>query len=208
MDPRGAVHATCGLLPVKAIDIPPELFAPQLADLRVTFRTRPVLTDPDGVALPLPGEPGAAWSWIERDGERWHEVPHHPTLRKAAFMAGFGEVGADLWTRLVALGRLRIVDRGDVALLVPAAPADDPAASAAGAAGANVPVAPPTPATNPYADLKLDPAAVERGLHDLAEAIADAGIEARYGPRPVIHDGWLQLRAEPIPAPRAPEATS
>jgi hypothetical protein len=183
LDPRGVVHADCGLLPTKSIGIPPELFAQQAADLRVTFRTRPVLTDPVDVALPLPSEPGYAWSWIERSGDDWLEVPHHPTVERAALVAGFGTHGDALWDRLVALGRIRPQERNDIGVLMPGV-ADAPA--------------------DRYDDLGLDPQAVERGLHDLARAIGEAGTAASYGARVVARDGWLQLRAEPLPLVRTP----
>ena len=47
----------------------------------------PVLTGPGEVALPLPSEPGYSWSWIERSGDGWIEVPHHPTGHKADLVA-------------------------------------------------------------------------------------------------------------------------
>ena len=44
LDPRGSVHATTGILPVKSIAIPPDYYQNQLASLRVTFKTAPILT--------------------------------------------------------------------------------------------------------------------------------------------------------------------
>jgi hypothetical protein len=183
IDPRGVVHATCGILPTKSIGIPPEQFAELAAGLRATFVTAPVLTGPDDVALPLPTEPGYSWSWIERSGEKWVEVPHHPTVHKTDLVAGFGtETGATLWDRLVELGRIAPMDRHDVGILMPG----DPTAPA-----------------DRFNDLKLDAAAVERGLHDIARSIGEAGIGASFGQRAVARDGWLQLRRAPVPATRA-----
>jgi len=74
VDPRGVVHATCGILPSKAISIPPDHYADALAGIRVTFLTAPVLTNQGEMNLPtLPAEPGLAWSWIERQSEG-HDV--------------------------------------------------------------------------------------------------------------------------------------
>ncbi len=178
IDPRGVVHATCGVLPTKSIAVPPDHYARQAAELRTTFQISPILTPPDDVALPLPSEPGYSWSWIERSGGAWQETPHHPTVRQADLVAGFGANGNELWNRLVEQGRIVPLDRHDTGVLMPgraAAPADR------------------------FDDLGLNPEAVERGLHDIARCIGEAGIAASYGPRAVTREGWLQLRAAPLP---------
>jgi hypothetical protein len=185
VDPRGVVHATCGIVPTKSIGIPPEQLAELAADLRATFVTAPVLTTPDDVALPLPTEPGYSWSWIERAADKWVEVPHHPTVHKADLVAGFGtQSGAKLWDRLVERGRIVPVDRHDVGVLMPG----DPHAPA-----------------GLFDDLTLDNAAVERGLHDIARAIGEVGIAAGFTTRAVAREGWLQLRRAPVPAVRPPD---
>jgi hypothetical protein len=186
IDPRGVVHASCGVLPVKSIAVPPEQFVDQVAALRATFRVAPVLTAPDAVDLPLPGEPGYAWSWLERDGDTWNEVPHHPTVRKAELVAGFGNVGPALWDLLVETGRLVLADGPAVGLLMPGDPAVPPARLAA---------------------LGVAPEALERGLHALARSIGEADSAARFGARAVARDGWLQLRPSPQAQPVAPGAT-
>ena len=179
VDPRGVVHAACGVLPVKSIAVPPDQYVEQLAAMRVAFPVAPVLTSADGVALPLPAEPGFAWSWIERVGDDWHELPHHPTVHRADLLAGFGSVGPALWDLLVAQGR--IVQQRDPAtgLLMPGA-RDVPASA--------------------FAALKLTPAEVERGLRSLARGIDEADTAARYRARAVVREGWLQLQPTPLPA--------
>lgn len=186
VDPRGVVHATCGVLPSKSIAIPPDLWAAQAAALRATFQTMPVLTDPDEVALPLPAEPGYAWSWLERSGDDWVEIPHHPTIRRGDVVAGFGAKGAALWTQLLTLGR--VVPQGDPesGLLMP------------GGVGS----ADPSKPDEPFAALQLTAEAVERGLQAIARSIRPAQIEARYCARAVARDGWLQLRQAPAPGDR------
>jgi len=79
LDPRGAVHATSGILPTKAIQIPADQFVEALKNIEVTFLTAPILTDrilPDGgkINLPLPDEPGYAWSWCEKENGAWDKV--------------------------------------------------------------------------------------------------------------------------------------
>jgi hypothetical protein len=79
VDPRGAVHATCGVLPVKTIDIPAEQYVDALRRIEVTFAAGPVLTPAAAVGLPLPAQPGHSWSWVERTTTGWHETEPAPT---------------------------------------------------------------------------------------------------------------------------------
>jgi hypothetical protein len=75
LDPRGVVHATCGILPVKDISIPPDQYANVLRTLSVTFLTSPVLTSSKEVELLLPAEAGYGWSWLDRPtGFTWNRV--------------------------------------------------------------------------------------------------------------------------------------
>lgn len=188
IDPRGMVHAACGVLPVKSIGVPTDQYAAQAAALRATFVTAPVLTAADAVALPLPAEPGFAWSWLERGPAGWAEVPHHPTVTRAALLAAFGSTGPALWDLLVARGRILLPDGPDRGLLMPGDPVDVAAA---------------------LKPLALTPEAVERGLQALGQAIGDTDTRARYGARAIARDGWLQLRPSPLPhvPPPDPSAT-
>lgn len=64
VDPRAAVHATTGVLPVNSLSIPPDQYSAILNSLSVNFISRPVLSERSGLVLPLPSESGYAWSWI------------------------------------------------------------------------------------------------------------------------------------------------
>jgi hypothetical protein len=75
VDPRAPVHLTCGILPAKALEIPPEQYRPAMDGMRVTFLTAPVLTGGDTVALPVPGEAGHGWEWRTRGPTGWTDVP-------------------------------------------------------------------------------------------------------------------------------------
>ncbi len=66
LDPRGDVHATTGIMPTKAINLPATFFEPALRRMAVTFRVGPVLTDPQAVRLPFPAERHGTWSWVQR----------------------------------------------------------------------------------------------------------------------------------------------
>ncbi len=71
LDPRGGVHATTGLLPVKKIDIPPSQFADALENLEIAFLTTPVLYNANKPAFPVPAEGGGEWTWLENELTKW-----------------------------------------------------------------------------------------------------------------------------------------
>jgi hypothetical protein len=76
LDPRGAVHATCGFLPRKKIELMREHVAPALEALAFTFRVGPVLVDPDTIRMPVPAEIAGGWSWVRRiNVTTWKEDP-------------------------------------------------------------------------------------------------------------------------------------
>lgn len=64
VDPRAAIHATSGILPVQRLDIPPDQYQPFLNQLRFTFLVNPVLVSAEGLRLPLPAETRQPWSWL------------------------------------------------------------------------------------------------------------------------------------------------
>jgi hypothetical protein len=82
LDPRGVVHATSGVLPTKVIRIPPDQYAAALAAIQITFLSTPILTSPvqidatqrPQIDLPLPAEPGYAWSWLEKEAGVWSDA--------------------------------------------------------------------------------------------------------------------------------------
>jgi len=92
IDPRGRVHATIGILPTAVLSIPAEMYRTALARIAVGFFTGPLLTDAGKVRIPLPNEPGFAWSWQELSRTGWttlsqppapdQHVPEEPTLRE------------------------------------------------------------------------------------------------------------------------------
>jgi len=67
VDPRAGVHATTGILPTKAIEIPADLYTSAVGNLEMTFLTAPILWSNGGLVLPLPGENGYQISWVEED---------------------------------------------------------------------------------------------------------------------------------------------
>jgi hypothetical protein len=98
VDPRGAVNATCGVLPVKTISIPTEQYVDALSRIEVTFVAGPLLA-PDAVLdLPLLDEPGASWAWVERVATGWQETRSTPTVDRPAFQQTLVLL---LWQRLL-----------------------------------------------------------------------------------------------------------
>lgn len=63
VDPRGTMHATCGALPAKEINIPPDQYVEALQAIQVLFLCTPIITDVGKINLPLPAEAGYQWSW-------------------------------------------------------------------------------------------------------------------------------------------------
>jgi hypothetical protein len=87
VDPRGVVHATCGILPTKALGIPPDQYVKALQNLAITFLAAPILTGVgDKVRLPLPTVPGYDWSWLEKQHGAWSSgAPIGPVTLEATF---------------------------------------------------------------------------------------------------------------------------
>jgi len=77
VDPRGVVHAATGILPSKAIEIPPHQYASAMQGFEITFLQAPVLAarrssgEEERIGLPASDPPGYLWSWIERHGDAW-----------------------------------------------------------------------------------------------------------------------------------------
>lgn len=77
LDPRGSVHATTGILPVRTVAVRPDLVSAALSRLEVSFGVGAALTAiapaeapagqrapfPEAVAFPPPAENQGTWSW-------------------------------------------------------------------------------------------------------------------------------------------------
>jgi hypothetical protein len=81
-DPRAAVHAASGVLPIKQLDIPQQFVDQALSAMEISFRMGPVMTvivptpqgdsaalHPNSIVYPLPTEQNGAWSWWEPDAK-------------------------------------------------------------------------------------------------------------------------------------------
>ncbi|MDT0445586.1 hypothetical protein [Streptomyces johnsoniae] len=66
LDPRAAVHATCGITPAVKATVPARHVDDALRRLQAAFRFGPVLTSEHGrtVTFPRPAEKHGTWSWL------------------------------------------------------------------------------------------------------------------------------------------------
>lgn len=113
-DPRAAIHATSGILPTAIATIPAEHYRDAIGRLEVGFLAAPVLTDAGGVALPLPSEPGAFWTWRQLGRAGWTQISSPPALRRA----DAPELDDAAWAALTGAGWLIPVDE-ETALVTP-----------------------------------------------------------------------------------------
>jgi hypothetical protein len=65
VDPRAAVHAFTGLLPVTTLALSDRFTSPALQAMTYLFRAGPFLTSRDAVRLPRPAERKGTWSWFD-----------------------------------------------------------------------------------------------------------------------------------------------
>ncbi|MFD2568559.1 hypothetical protein [Pseudotenacibaculum haliotis] len=63
-DPRGYIHATTGILPVKKLKLPANFYKEALNKISVSFTTRPILRGAHHFNIPIPKESGYEWEWI------------------------------------------------------------------------------------------------------------------------------------------------
>jgi hypothetical protein len=182
MDPRGLLHCTTGILPTKALSIPPEHFTRSLQRIQVAFLTAPVLSDPTRINLILPDEPGFAWSWLQRSESQWIEMDATPRVLKTDILRAF-EDGAAVWERLIANGWINPLPyRPDIATVA------DKTARSQPDLFRNTDTA---DQKKQWADRKND---IETSLDMLLIAIASPSLDMRFGATQEIREGWLTLK--------------
>jgi len=105
------VHASSGIVPVKAIDIPPEQYQDALRNIEVSFLSAPILTDRNQVQIPLPLTPGGSWSWLEKYPGGWQETAVVALVRKQTFADTFGVDDTNgIWLALQSCGWINVTD--------------------------------------------------------------------------------------------------
>ncbi|MEM9686178.1 MAG: hypothetical protein AAF934_04575, partial [Bacteroidota bacterium] len=168
VDPRGEVHATTGILPVKSINIPKAYYTDALKKINITFLSAPVLSGADQIALPLPNELGYRWSWLAKDRYRWTETANTGILRKDTVLHTFAD-GEALWTVLLAKGWIVEIDSNRANII----PTDQ--------------------RTNTELDdpFKAQADAIEALL--AAGHILQVNTKAVFSPEQTLKEGWLKL---------------
>jgi hypothetical protein len=170
IDPRGSVHATSGVVPVKSISIPPDQYTDALAAVEVTFLSAPILTEAGKLRLPLSAEPGAEWSWLQKQGGVWTEITSPGVVKKQDFLAAFSN-GETVWGRLLVCGWTIAIDEAQAA------------------------VQPKDKRTD--TDLGGDLAPQVPDIEDLLSRaeIGAVDLRAGFGKGQQLVEGWLKLRA-------------
>lgn len=165
MDPRGVVHATSGILPTKAIDIPSDQYKDALKNIEISFFSAPILADGNTLEIPLPQEAGFVWSWQQRIGNTWHETHSLSIIKKSVVDQKLQE---GTWQQLIDQGWLELIDD-----------------QTAGIVASEL----RQPLTGDLAD-RLDD--IEQVLDQAT--IESSKSTARFIVKPTMNEGWLKLR--------------
>lgn len=109
VDPRGKIHASCGILPKKIIEIPVDQYVKALSAINITFLSAPIISSVDQINLPIPNEAGYSWSWLQNINSNWYEKSSTGIVRKKQFVIEFKN-GLDIWTELKFKGWIKEID--------------------------------------------------------------------------------------------------
>jgi hypothetical protein len=103
LDPRGAVKATSGILPVTTIRIPPDQYAAALANLSLSVFVAPVLSgSAAGLAMPLPAETNGTWSWVSVANGAWAPAAVTDSTGNDAALAATPQTIVEGWLHVQA----------------------------------------------------------------------------------------------------------
>lgn len=178
IDPHGAVHASCDVLPTRTLKLPKDEYTAALADIELRSFTGPVLTPVGELHLPVPKEAGWTTSMITLRADGWRELGPRPQVERAVLEAAFPEV-VQLWSRLIDAGVLApLPDRPAVAELCPPPP---PTSGA------------PAPELRDLLSTFAKPEAIERVLLTRSHRLDAPAITLPFLPLE-LRDGWLRLR--------------
>lgn len=175
IDPRGSVHATTGILPVKSLQLDAQWYRDTLKTLEVVFRAAPVLTRKDLINISLPQEAGYDWSWVARDKTGWSEITTAGHLSKKELEKAFPGQADVLWSELVTNKSLTPL-AGEEALITLAN------------------------STKTLEDLAPD-FSPKLGDYLRSRQIDHFLMNAQFTGRQVLKEGWLKLRQQPTKTP-------
>jgi hypothetical protein len=91
IDPRGGVHITTGILPVKFIELPHYHISEALSAMEASFLTAPLITRPitsDSIDMPLPAVTNGNWSFVYKKENRWNELAVTSKGQNIVFASG------------------------------------------------------------------------------------------------------------------------
>lgn len=168
IDPRGAVNATSGVAPCKAISIPPDQYASALRAIEITFLSAPILTDAGKINIALPEESGFKWSWLEVENGSWLEVSSMGTVNKKTFLDAFVN-GEAIWSRMKEKGWIKEIDPTKAA------------------------VTPKDERTNPDLGTEMKDLLPAIEIILARSYIGKMGVGAVFAARQEIREGWLKL---------------
>ncbi len=177
IDPRGLVHATTGIVPAKAINIPPDQYAAALQAIEITFLSTPVLTDAGKIHLPLPDEAGYQWSWLHQDlHHTWFEVSSRGLVRKQTFVEAFGSEADTIWSELHTRGWIDFIDKDKTRASVTA--------------------------KDKRGQLSL-PESMKDKIEDILDRahIGPVDPTAKFSGQQEVREGWLKLSPAPVAQP-------
>ncbi|MER5755862.1 hypothetical protein [Streptomyces sp. NPDC002088] len=103
LHPGGKVHATCGVLPRKALALARDWFHPALLRLSPSFRVGPVLVDPTAVRLPAITGLGDGQQFTRRDTSlTWRDDPI-VAATQTAYLPDLPSTAQEGWIRVQQL---------------------------------------------------------------------------------------------------------
>lgn len=101
MDPRGSVHGSTGILPVKDIALPPGFFENTLSSMEITFSVDSLLTSAASIQIPRLSEQNGAWSWISHSSATQFESDDIEFTSPNAKLSTPATLIRDGWLRFV-----------------------------------------------------------------------------------------------------------
>jgi hypothetical protein len=170
MEPQGKAHVSCGILPTKTLDIPADQYTQALQNMEISFLTSPILTPADTVNIPLPGETGYEWSWMQKQGHGWTEVNSVGYLNKEELVRAFDNA-EEIWQSLIKRKWIEVWGV-DMATIVPADKRNRDKAEA----------------SDPVEQQKT---AIEHFLDQMVIGLAPT--QASFPGQVVVREGWLKL---------------
>ena len=190
MDPRGLIHATSGVLPAKAIQLPKSQYQQALQNIGITFLTAPILTPENHVQLSLPEEPGYQWAWLEKNEQaKWKIIPQTIIIEREHLEQKITNEPT-IWNRLVRLKWLKPL------------PTDAHKATLTSSVHKAFP-----PSTSDASSLSPELLQQLNNYFDTyGQRIERFQLHAAFDGELIIREGWLQLM--PNPASEKPESSA